>query len=327
MSSPAPLPDAPYSPPAHTLRKGILTGVTAYALWGTLPLYLHPLSGQVPALLILSHRVVWSVLLLTFILTTLKLWHQVVAVFRAPRTLAMLIASTAMICSNWYIFTYVTTHNQILQASLGYFLNPLLSALLGLLFLKERLRPLQWLSISIALAGVLTLAIGLAVLPTTALLLATTFALYGFLRKLAPVDAIAGLSIETALLLPFALLHLAYSATHHTPGGNPTPSLLLYLALGCGLLTTIPLILFSKSAKLLPLSTLGILQYIAPTGQFLCATLAFHESFTKTHALSFSLIWSAVALFLYDTLRRKPATLPESVPTAAPRSLPCTEPV
>lgn len=285
-------------------------GVSAYLIWGVLPLYIHPLTGKVPALLILSHRVTWSVVLLVGLLTLLKGWPKVVTAFRTPRTMAMLALSTALLFVNWFMFTWLVTHNQTLQGSLGYFLNPLLSAALGMVFLKERLRPLQYTSFGIAAVGVIVLSVGLGVVPKAALIVATSFALYALIRKLAPVDAVAGLFVETAFLVPLAVVHLLYAAGTHAEGGNPSVGLLLYLALGCGVLTSVPLIFFSRAAKLLPLSTLGLLQYLAPTCQFMCAVLVFGETFTRAHAIAFPLIWVAVALFVYDTLRRKPATAP-----------------
>lgn len=312
---------------ASTQRKGLAFGLSAYLIWGALPLYLVPLSGKVPAFLawiapaganvetsvILAHRVVWSVVLLFGILSFAGLWKQVIAAVRDRRTLGMLVLSTLLMSCNWFVFTYCSTHGMVLQGSLGYFLNPIITALLGMIFLRERLRPLQWAAFALAVIGVTVLTVGLRQIPHAALVIAGTFAVYGLVRKVAKVDAVAGLSIETTLLLPIALAYLYLSHDRGYPGGNPDTYLFVYLMIGCGLLTTIPLLCFNRAAKLLPLSTLGFLQYAGPTCQFMCAVFAFGEVFTRVHAVAFGLIWAAVGLFLTDALRRR-APVPAAVP-------------
>jgi chloramphenicol-sensitive protein RarD len=284
--------------------KGLLMGTGAYLFWGLLPLYLHRFAGRVTPLVILSHRVVWSVVLLAMLLTVLGQWGQVWEAVRNRRTLMMLIASMAMVSLNWFTFVYVTTHGQLMQGALGYFLNPLMAALLGMVVFKERMRPLQWAAIAIAAAGVVYLSVGLGVVPQAALVIAASFAFYGVLRKIAPVDAVAGLMIETTMLMPVAVGYLAYMQVTATPGHDPAGGLLVYLMVGAGVLTATPLLLYSRAAKLLPFSTLGFMQYIGPTCQFACAVFAFGEPFTRTHAVAFGLIWTAVALFLADVLTR-----------------------
>lgn len=289
--------------------KGAAFGLTAYFIWGFLPLYFAPLGrtdifGQtVPPLAILAHRVTWSVLILIGVVLATGLWREVLAAIRSRRTIAMLICSTALVSSNWFAFTWCATRGEILQASLGYFIVPLLSTLLGLTFLREKMRPLQWLALALALAGVVYLAVGLGVVPKAGLALAVTWALYGLVRKLAPVNAVAGLSVETALLLPIALAYLWHIDAHALPGSNlPTP-LLLYVVIGSGLLTTIPLLCFARAAKLLPLTSLGFLQYLGPTCQFLCAVYL-GEHFSTTHAVAFALIWTAVAIYVADAVSK-----------------------
>jgi chloramphenicol-sensitive protein RarD len=266
--------------------------------------WLVPADALVSPELILSHRVLWSVALLVGMISVMGLWGSVVRAVRSGRTMRMLLLSTLMVSTNWFLFTWCNTHGRILQTSLGYFLNPILSALLGMVFLGERLRRLQWAAVAVASVGVLSLAVGFGQVPSLALLVALTFGFYGLIRKVAPVDALAGLFVETTLLLPVALGYIWYASHAGLSGGNPSGHLLVYLALGCGMLTTIPLLCFAKAAKLLPLSTLGFLQYTGPTCQFLCATVVFHEPFTATHAVAFALIWTAVGMFITDALRQ-----------------------
>ncbi len=289
---------------ARARNPGIVFGLSAYLLWGALPLYLHPLSGRVDALVIVAHRVVWSVALLSILLTALKLWPAVLAVLRTPRTLGMLCLSTLFISTNWFTFTYANTHGHGVDSALGYFVTPILSALIGLLFLKERLGALQWLALTLATAAVAYLTLAQGHLPLIAIVLAITFAMYGLVRKLAPVDALAGLTVETVILLPLAIPFLLHARSANLVGGHPDAQLLAVLILGCSLFTTIPLLLFAKAARLLPLTTIGFLQYVGPTCQFLVSVVVYHETFTPERRVAFPIIWLAIAIFLADAYLR-----------------------
>ncbi len=302
---------------AQRTSLGIALGVSAYLLWGVLPLYLRPLSTHQPplsTLLIISHRVVWSVALLAALLTYMGMWGQVLAAVRSRRTLGILAVSTAMVSINWTTFTYVATHGQVMQSALGYFITPIVSALLGMVFLKERLRPLQLAALALAAFGVAYLGVMLGVVPHAALLLASSWGVYGLLRKIAPVEALAGLAVETAILFLPALAYLLYAVAVDVPAARLSLPWLLYVAIGCGLFTTVPLLFFSKSARILRLSTVGFLQYIGPTCQFALAVLVFGETFTRIHAVAFGLIWTAIALFVIDALRHNYFTPRQSPP-------------
>lgn len=283
---------------------GVSLGVIAYLLWGVLPLYLYPLAGKVSTLQILCHRVVWSVVLLVGLLTVTRMWGEVYAAVTTRRTLGWLCLSTMLVGTNWFTFTYVATHGQVIQSALGYFITPLVSAMLGVVFLKERLRPLQVAAFLIALGGVVTLGVMLGVAPRAALVLAVSWGLYGLVRKVAPVEAVAGLAVETAILLIPAAGYLIFAAATNVEGGRPPPGLLLYIAVGCGLFTTVPLLCFSRAARILRLSTVGFLQYIGPTCQFLLAVLVLGEAFTRAHQVAFGLIWLAVGLYVADAVRQ-----------------------
>lgn len=280
--------------------------MTAYLLWGFLPLYFKPLTAHdppIPTQLIIAHRVVWSVALLTVMLTFLGQWGQVLAAVRSRRTLGILTVTTLMVSINWFTFTYIVTHGQVIQSALGYFITPIVSALLGMLFLKERLRTLQLVALGLAAVGVTYMGVMLGVVPKAALILASSWGLYGLLRKIAPVEAVAGLAVETAILFFPALFFLIYSVAVDSPGARVSVPWLLYLAIGCGVFTTLPLLCFSRAARILRLSTVGFLQYIGPTCQFALAVLVFGEPFTRVHAVAFGLIWLAIALFVVDAIR------------------------
>jgi chloramphenicol-sensitive protein RarD len=284
----------------------VLLGVLAYLIWGFLPLYLRPLATHDPpfsAILILAHRVVWSVFLLAGLLTVMRMWGEVLAAVRSRRTLGMLAITTALVCVNWYTFTYVATTGQVIQSALGYFITPIVSAVLGMVFLKERLRPMQCAAFVLAACGVAYLGVRLGVVPTTALVLAISWGLYGLVRKIAPVEAVAGLAVETAFLFVPASVFLLVAVANDAPAARVSLPWMLYVMIGCAVLTTVPLICFSKSARILRLSTVGFLQYIGPTCQFLLAVLVFGEPFTRAHAVAFGLIWLALAVFIADAVR------------------------
>jgi chloramphenicol-sensitive protein RarD len=284
------------SPHGRATRVGLLYATAAYLTWGLFPVYFRLLQG-VPAPEILCHRIVWSAAFTGLLVTALRRWPSVVDQLRAPGTLPRLAASAVFISANWLIYIWAVNAGRVLEASLGYFVNPLLSVLLGVVFLRESLSRVQAAAVALAGAGVAALVVRAGHVPWVALALALTFGLYGLVRKQVKVDAIAGLLGEVVLLSPLALLYLAF-----TPGGQlaPTPTGLLLAA--CGVVTALPLIWFAVGVRRLRLSTIGLLQYLNPTMQFLIAVFAFGERFTPAHALAFGCIWASLALYSADTL-------------------------
>lgn len=281
-------------------RAGLFLGIAAYSLWGVLPLYLHLLQS-VPALQVLSHRVLWSLLLLAVIVVALRRVRSIAAAARG-RTLLFLVGSAALIAINWLVYIWAVQNAHVLDASLGYFINPLVNVALGMLVLGERLRRWQGVAIGLAAIGVLLLTLhggGALWIP---LALALSFGGYGLLRKVAAIDALGGLTVETLLLGPPALAVLLWAQHSGTAAfGSSTRIDLLLIA--AGVVTATPLLLFAAAAKRLPYATMGLLQYIAPTLQFLEAVLLFGEPVLPVHLATFALIWSGCALYAWDSLR------------------------
>ena len=296
----------PASAPATQARAGLFYALGAYLAWGVIPTYFK-LLAHVPPLVVLAHRIVWSVVFLAVLLTLQRKWDDVRDAVRNRRTLLVLICTTTLIAVNWFIFIWAVTNGRILQASLGYFINPLVNVLLGVVILRERLRPAQVAGLLLATAGVIVLTLTTGGVPWVALSLAFSFSFYGLLRKTAPVGPLAGLSVETAILFPLALTvatgwmpTLAPALeTAHPPFSRGTHALLV----ASGVVTAIPLLLFAAGARRLRFSTLGFLQYVSPTCQFLLAVLVYHEPFSSRQLLSFSLIWAALALYTLETVR------------------------
>ncbi len=290
-------------------RDGLLYGLAAYGFWGLMPLYFW-LVGTVAPLEILAHRIVWSVVLVAVILTVWRRWPDLTATLRSGRTVRLLLASAFLVAVNWLVYIYGVSTQRVLQTSLGYFINPLLSVVLGIVFFRERLRPWQWIALGLAVVGLGYLIVMVGELPWIALAVAGTFALYGLVRKTAPVDGLIGLAIETMLLAPAALGGLTVGMTTGTAsfGNNEwTTDGLLLLS---GVVTTIPLLCFGQAARKLRLSTLGFLQYLAPTMQFLLALWVFGEPFPPPLRVSFGFIWAALVVFTVDAIRahRRPST-------------------
>lgn len=292
-------------------RRGLIFGLAAYGLWGVLPVYFKAVAA-VPALDIVAHRIIWSLPFLALLLTWGGAWREVREAVSARNTLALLVLTSLLIAVNWLLYVYAVVSGHILAGSLGYYLNPLMNVLLGRIVLKERLSGLQWAAVAIAAAGVSALAMGAAGQLWISLTLAVSFATYGLLRKIAPVDAVAGLTVETALLLPVAAAWLAIGALSGAPSFGSTTSETVLLVLA-GIVSTTPLLLFTGAARRLRYSTLGMLQFIAPTLQFLIAVLLYGEAFTTAHAIAFGSIWIALALYLTALVRdaRAAVTLPE----------------
>ena len=290
-------------------RSGLLLGLGAYLLWGLFPLYFRAL-GHVGALEVVAHRILWSLILLAALLSWWGRWPALRAATRQPRLLAILAGTALLISVNWLVYIWAVTHGHVIEASLGYYLNPLVNVLLGVLFLNERLFAMQRVAVGLAFAGVAVLAIGSIGGVWISLSLAVSFALYGYFRKITPVEAVEGLSIETTLLAPAALGWLFWLHSHGglAFGDDRVTDGLLLLA---GAATAVPLLLFNAAAKRLPYSTLGFLQYLTPSMQFLLAVTAFGERMTVAHIVCFAAIWSAVAIFAAEGIRSRRAAARE----------------
>ncbi len=285
-------------------RKGLLIAASAFVLWGLMPLYWHLLKA-VPSLQIVAHRVLWCAVLVALWL----LWSQGRGWFRAilaqPRLAAMLTLSGLCIGVNWGLYIWAVNAGHVVESSLGYFINPLLNVVIGTVFLRERLNPTQWASVALTAAGVLWLTFNYGSFPWIALTLAASFGVYGLIRKLAAVDSVTGLGFENAVLLLPALAYLLWAETSGQGGffgtwGLGVDGLLIF----GGALTALPLIAFSFAVRRVPLSTIGLMQYIAPTMQFLIGVFVFHEVFDRDRAIGFVVIWIALAIFAFDSLRR-----------------------
>jgi chloramphenicol-sensitive protein RarD len=290
------------SDPHSQRRAGLLFGLGAYLAWGVMPLYFKALA-HVSALEIVAHRVIWSMVFMAALVALWRRWPAIRAALGTGRVLTTLLITTLLIGTNWLIFIYAVVSGHVLEASLGYYLNPLVNVLLGVVLLKEKLSRAQVFATLLAAAGVAVLAAGAGSGLWISLTLAATFAVYGFLRKIVAVDSLEGLSIETALLSPLALAWLVWlQAGGSAAFASVTLTTDLLLVLG-GAVTAIPLLMFTAAARRLPYSTLGFLQYVAPSLQFLLAVLAFGEPLTTAHIICFAAIWTALAIFSFEGLR------------------------
>ncbi len=303
------------------VRAGLMYGLAAHACWGVMPLYFFPLNtAQVLPFEQLAHRVLWSAVLLIAALTLLNKWRDFAAAVADPRTRYLLLAGTVFIAINWYIFLYGLYTKRALQNSLGYFTNPLFNVALGVLVLGERLRPGQWAALAIAACGIVYFALKLGELPWIALTVASSFACYGLMRKLAHVDGLVGLTAETVVLAPASAAVLAWMMADGTAGFLRQGWRIDLLLVFSGLATVVPLWFFVLAARRLRLSTLGFLQYVGPTLQFLLAIYVLGESLKPGQLEAFGLIWVALVVFTVDSLLHRPVTPPEE--PAAPRPEP-----
>jgi len=278
------------------MNKGILNGIAAYALWGFFPIY-WKLLHKVPALQVIGHRIGWSFILLTFFILFTKQWKEFRSTALTPRNIAIYSVAGVLLTINWLVYVWGVNAGFIVETSLGYFINPLLSVLLGVIFLRERLRPTQWIPVALAAAGVIYLTLAYGRLPWIALSLAFTFGFYGFVKKLAPLGSLYGLTLETGIVFPVALIYLAFVEFARTGAFLHDGVLIDVLLIGAGVVTTIPLLMFASAARQIPLSVVGILQYIAPTLQFLIGVFLFHEPFDQSHMIGFGLVWLALIIF------------------------------
>lgn len=276
-------------------RAGLFYGLAAYAMWGVFPLYFRAVSHVSPWT-ILCHRIVWSALLLAGLASLLGQWREVWRHFTRPRTLQMLALGAVLISANWLIFIVAITRGHVLESSLGYFINPLVSIALGMVFLHERLRPWQWAAVGIAALGVANLGLRGDHFPWIAVSLATTFGLYGLVRKKVDINSLQALLIETMILGPAAFAALCFFPRP----ADPATFGLLSLS---GLITAVPLLCFGAAVRRLRLSTMGFLQYLGPTLQFILALTVFEEPLDSAKLTSFCLCWVAIVIYLADSLR------------------------
>jgi chloramphenicol-sensitive protein RarD len=310
------------------LRAGLLYALAAYTMWGLVPLYFK--SVDCPPREIVAHRVLWSALFLGIVLTAVRRWPEVWAVFRSRRTLLMLLASAYLVAGNWYVYVWATDRGQITQASLGYFILPLVNVVAGIAFFRERLRAAQAVALLIAAAGVVYLTVGLGEVPWVSLTLAVSFALYGIVRKIVPVDGLVGLSVETVLLAPTAIvLLLVWESTGHIVFGHRDRQLDALIALS-GVVTTVPLICFAQAVRRVSLVTVGVVQYLSPSLQLLVAVLVYDEAFSTRHQVSFGLIWAGLGIYVIDGVRaaarrRAEGPAPEPVPEPIDGGVPLTD--
>ncbi len=294
-------------------RSGIFYGIAAYGFWGIIAVYFK-FVREVAPLEILAHRIVWSIAVLLGGVTVFRRWPALLGVLRNWRALRLLAISTFVIASNWFLFIYAVTRNHMIEASLGYFINPLVSVLLGFVVLRERLRTWEWVSVGVAGVGVFWLTFASGVVPWISLVIAASFGTYGLVRKLARVGAVEGLTVETAMLTPLAIVYLAMRARQGTIAFGTTSRALDLLLLAAGPITALPLLWFAAAVRRLRLATVGLLQYISPTIQFVLAVAVFGEPFSGARLVAFLIIWSAIAIYTVENFRHhttQPVVAPE----------------
>lgn len=275
---------------------GFFYALSAYLLWGFLPLYMKALA-HVPPIEVIAHRILWSLPIALLVLWVRGRTRDLKTALRTPRMLAMGIATASLISVNWGIYVWAIGSGHAMEAALGYYINPLFSVLIGRMLLGERLKPAQWAALALAAAAVALLTIENGSLPVVALSLTLTWGFYAYLKKSLPIGPNQGFTLEVALLTPFAVAYLAYlsmTGTGHFLMGNAADT---WLLLGCGAITAIPLMLYANGAKGLRLSTIAMMQYIAPTMIFLTAVFIFDEPFGQARAIAFPMIWAALAIY------------------------------
>lgn len=295
------------------MNKGIWYGIAAYAMWGFFPIY-WKLLHDVPALQLLGHRIAWSFLLLLAYVLLTKKWNDFRSVAFDRKTLGIYAVAGVLLSLNWLIYVWGVNAGFIVETSLGYFINPLLSVLFGVIFLREKLRPMQWLPVIIAAIGVAYLTITYGRPPWIALSLAFTFGLYGLVKKLSPLGSVFGLTLETGIVFPAALIYLLVVQANGTGGFLHDGLTVDLLLIGAGVVTTIPLLMFASAAKEIPLNMIGVLQYFAPTIQFLIGVFVYKEPFDTTRFIGFGIVWLALIIFWVENVsahRRPVASIPE----------------
>jgi chloramphenicol-sensitive protein RarD len=278
------------------MNRGIWNGLAAYVLWGFFPIY-WKLLQQVPALQVIGHRISWSFFLLIAVILLTRQWTEFRSAALSPKIIGIYTLAGVLLTINWLIYVWGVNSGFIVETSLGYFINPLISVLLGVFFLRERLRSMQWVAVALAAAGVLYLTITYGRPPWIALSLAVSFGIYGLVKKIAPLGSLYGLTLETALVFPMALLYLMFVQSTGTGAFLHQGLLVDILLIGTGAVTSIPLLMFASAARQIPLTMIGVLQYIAPTLQFLIGVFLYHEPFDQSRLIGFSLVWLALLIF------------------------------
>lgn len=289
---------------ANSSRNGALSALSAYLLWGFAPIYFKLLNDIEPGE-ILMHRVIWSALFLLVMIVVMKKWSQLVAVCRQPKILLLLSLSASFLAVNWFLFIWAINNNHLLDASLGYYINPLFNVVLGMLFFNERLRRNQLIAVGLALIGVLVQLVALGTLPIISLALASTFAIYGLIRKKLPVNSFIGLFIESLLMLPIALIYWFFFVETSTSNMLINTTSLNFTLIMAGVVTTAPLLFFTVAAKRLALSTLGFFQYLGPSIMFLLATFYYQETMKSAELITFIFIWAALVLYSLDSFKKR----------------------
>lgn len=285
---------------AHIKLKGWHYAFLCYATWGTFPIYWYPLNhSAMPAEQILAQRIIWSAIFALILLVISKQGRAVLTAFKMPKIVGIFLLTAFLIALNWLVYLWALTNNHVLDASLGYFINPLFNVFLGWLVFKERLNRAQLFALGATTAGILWLAIPAGQIPWVALLLASSFGFYALIRKLAPMEALAGLTLETLLLSPFALVYLIFCYWQNSLVFSELNSLQLAVLLGSGAATTIPLLWFAMGARQISMALLGMLQYISPTLQFLCGWLLLGEQLSPERLIGYALVWLGVIIFLW----------------------------
>lgn len=283
-------------------RSGSFYALSAFLLWAITPIYFKEMSF-VPATEILSHRVIWSFLLVIALIFVLRYTKALTTVLRSPKTLLVMLISTILIALNWGTFIWAVQNNQMLSASLGYYINPLISILLGMIFFKDKLDRVRKAAVALCFCAVVFEVIQFGSLPWVALVLATSFGFYGLARKKVAVDSFTGMAIETAILLPFALFYLVL-ATSPTSNMLENSTSVNWMLIASGPITMVPLMCFAAATNRVSMVTIGFFQYIGPTGMFLLAVFLYNEPLSSEKLITFVLIWSALAMLIVDSIRR-----------------------
>lgn len=284
------------------MNSGVVYALAAYVMWGLFPLYFKALE-HIPSLQILAHRMVWSLVVVVLLLAVLKRWSWLSILRKQPAVLARFALSALLLSSNWGIYIWAVNSNHVVDASLGYYINPLVNVALGSVLLHERLRGMQWVALAIAAIGVTVMALEVGHVPWISLSLALSFGGYALLRKTAPLGALEGLAVETAVLFPLAVLYLFWLSAHGQNAFAAADASTRWLLVAAGPVTTLPLLLFAAGARRMSMTLLGVLQYITPTLQLGLGVWLYHEPFAAAKVIGFGLVWAGLAVFLLDGLR------------------------
>jgi len=283
--------------------RGLLAAAASFVIWGALPLYLKPIH-ELSSFQIIAHRIAWACVLVVIWLAARGSLGSLRRLFSNPTILGWLVLSAILVTVNWTGYVWAVGHGRVLEASLGYFINPLANVLLGVVFLRERLNVAQWTAVAIAAAAVLYISVAAGATPWIALTVATSFSLYGLVRKVIHVEALEGLAVETIVLMPFALGYLIWCEMNGTGAFGHSSAGVNALLVGCGAVTAVPLVLFAVGTRLIPYSTVGLLLYITPSLQLLCGIYLYHESFAGARAIGFALTWLALVIYAGDGVWR-----------------------